>query len=65
MRVGEARAAEVRHRVRLAPDDVVEDPEVGVLEQRADAVDVVIAADHPDRAVVLEDAPRLARASRG
>ncbi len=39
--------------------DVVEDPELGVLKQRADAEDVVIAADHPDRAVVLQDAARL------
>src|SRR3954465_15949936 len=59
MGIGEARAAKVRHRVRLAPDDVVEDPEVGVLEQRSNAVDVVISTDHPDGAVVLEDAPRL------
>ena len=60
MGVGEAGAAEVGHRVRLAPHDVVQDPEAGVLEQRADAEDVVVAADHPDRAVVLEDSPRLA-----
>ena len=65
MGVGEAGAAEVRHRVGLAPDDVVEDPEVRVLQQRADAEDVVIAADHPDRAVVLEDAARLGQPVAG
>ena len=65
MRVGEAGAAEIGHRVGLAPDDVVQDPEVGVLQQRADAVDVVIAADHPDRAVVLQDAARLGQPFAG
>src|SRR5438309_2886495 len=59
MGVGEAGPAEVRHRVRLAPDNIVQNPEVGVLEQRSDAVDVVIAADYPDRAVVLQDPARL------
>jgi hypothetical protein len=54
--VGEAGALEVGHRVGLAPDDVVEDPEAQVLHGHADAEDVVIAADHPDRAVVLQDA---------
>jgi len=61
VRVGEARTAEVGHRVRLAPHDVVEDPIAGVLQQRADAEDVVIAADHPDRAVILQDSPCLAQ----
>jgi hypothetical protein len=56
VRVGEALAAEVRHRVGLAPDDVVQDPEAQVLQRRADAEDVVIAADHPQRAVGLQHA---------
>ena len=59
MGVGEARAAKVRHRVGLAPHHVVENPEFRILQQRADAEDVVIAADHPDGAVVLQHAPRL------
>ena len=54
MGVLEAAAAEIRHRVGLAPDDVVEDPEAEVLEDRADAEDVVIGADHPERAVRLQ-----------
>ena len=49
VRVGEAAAAEIRHRVGLAPDDVVENPEAEVLHDRADAKDVVVGADHPDR----------------
>jgi uncharacterized membrane-anchored protein len=56
VRVGEAAAAEVRHRVGLAPDHVVEDPEAEILQRRADAEDVVIGADHPDRAVGLQHA---------
>jgi hypothetical protein len=58
VRVGEAPAAEVRHRVGLAPDDVVQHPEADVLQLGADAEDVVVRADDPDRAVVLEDAAR-------
>ena len=50
MRVGEARALEVRHGVGLAPDHVVQDPEAQVLQRRADAEDVVVAADHPEGA---------------
>ena len=59
MRVGETGSAEIGHRVGLAPHDVVQDPEVRVLQQGADAIDVVIAANDPDGAVVLEDAPGL------
>src|SRR3546814_5289515 len=58
MRGGEARALEIGHRMGLAPDDVVQDPESLVLQLRADAKDVVIAADHPQRSIVLQDAAR-------
>ena len=53
MRVGEAAAAEIRHRIGFAPDDVVEDPEAEILQQRADTVDVVIGTDHPERGIRL------------
>ena len=53
MRVGEAPAAKIRHRVGLAPDDVVENPEAEILQDRADAEDVVIGADDDDRRVAL------------
>jgi hypothetical protein len=49
MRVGEAPAAKIRHGIGLAPDHVVEHPEAEILQGRADAEDVVIAADHPER----------------
>src|SRR5438874_12717252 len=60
MRVGEAPAVEIRHRVGLAPDDVVEDPEAEILQDRADAEDVVIAADDPKRPVRLQKPPAFA-----
>ena len=59
VRIGEARALEIRHRIGLAPDDVIEDPEAGILEDAADAENIVIAADHPDGAIRLEHAARL------
>ena len=65
VRVGEAPAAEVRHRVGLAPDDVVEDPEVEVLQRRADPEDVVVGADDPERRVLLHHAAARPRARRG
>ena len=56
MRIGEARALEVRHWVRLEPNNVVEQPEAEILKRRAEPEDVVIGADHPDRAVRLQHA---------
>ena len=56
--VGEAPAAKVRHRVGLAPDDVVEDPEAEILQDRADAENVVIGADDEDRRLRLHGAAR-------
>ena len=57
MGVGEAPAAEVRHRVGLAPDDVVENPEAQILQNRPDAKDVVVRADDHDGAVRLHRPP--------
>ena len=53
MRVGEAGAFEIRHRVGLAPDDIVEDPITSILHSRADAEDIVVAANDPKRAIWL------------
>ena len=58
MRVGKAPAAEIRHRVGLAPHHVVEDPEPLILQRRADAEDIVITADDPERPRRLQQAPR-------
>ena len=56
MRVGETLAAEVRHRVHFAPDDVVLNPEAEILQRCAKAEDIVIGADDPQRAIRLQDA---------
>ena len=65
MRVGEAPAAEIRHRVGLAPDHVVEDPESQLLQDRADAEDVVVGADHPERAVLAQQPAALGQPFAG
>src|SRR5215813_1860978 len=49
VRVGEAAAAKIRHRIRFPPNHVIEDPEAEVLQDRADAENVVIGADDPER----------------
>ena len=58
MRVGQPLAAEIRHRVRFAPDHVIQHPEAGILHRRPNAEDVVIAADHPDRAMRFQQSAR-------
>ena len=56
--IGEPPAAEIRHRIGLAPDDVVENPEAEILQDRADAENIVIGADDEDRRLRLHRAPR-------
>ncbi len=56
MGVLEPAALEIGHGVGLAPDDIVEDPEIEVLERGADAEDIVIGTDDPDGAVRLQHA---------
>src|SRR5690606_12350470 len=63
MRVGKPLATEVRHRIGLAPDNVVLDPEPKILERSAEPEDVVIGADHPDRAIALQNAAALGQPS--
>ena len=64
MRVGETAAAEIRHRIGLAPDNIVQDPEIKILENAAKTIDIVIAADHPQRPVRLQDAARFGKPGR-
>ena len=56
MRVGEAPAAEVGHRIGLDPNDVVQDPKAEILQDLPDPVDVVVRADDPQRSVGFEQA---------
>src|SRR5512144_602687 len=65
VRVGEAPAAKVRYRVSLAPDDVVENPVAQVLEDGAHPEDVVVAADHPQRPVRLQQSARSSEPGPG
>jgi len=57
VRIGETPPAKIRHGVRLAPHHVVEDPEAQILQDRADAEDVVVRPDHPERGRALHHAP--------
>ena len=58
MSIGKAFAAKVRHRVGLAPDHIVENPEALVLKGGPNAENVVVAADHPDRTIRLKQTAR-------
>ena len=50
MGIGKAPAAEIRHRIGLAPHHIVQDPVAQILQAGADAEDIVIGADNPERA---------------
>jgi hypothetical protein len=65
MRVGEAFAAKIRHWVGLAPDHIIEDPKAQVLQNRADAKNIVIAANDPQTALGFEDAFGFAQPGTG
>ena len=56
MGVGETPSAEIRHRIGFPPDPVVQNPVAQVLQDGADAEDIVIGADHPQRPVGLQGA---------
>ena len=58
-------AAEVRHRVGLAPDDVVQDPVTEILQRAADPENIVVGADHPQCGVRLHHAARGFEPSTG
>jgi hypothetical protein len=53
--IGEAHTAKVGHGIIFDPRHIVEDPVVEVLQDLADAVDVVIRADDPQCAGVFQD----------
>src|SRR5690606_31901726 len=60
VRIGEPLTAEIRHRVRLTPDDVVLDPEPQVLQGHAEAEDIVVRANDPNGAIALQHSATLA-----
>ena len=59
MGICETAATEIRHRVGLAPHNIVQHPEIEILNDPAETVDIVIAANHPERTVRLQDAARF------
>lgn len=56
MGIGEAHAAKIGRGVGLDPHHLVEQPEAQVLQDGPHAVNVVVAADDPQRAVLFEHA---------
>ena len=65
MRIGEARAAKIWHRIGFAPDNIVQNPITKILQRRANAENIMIRADNPKRAGRLQHALRLAQPSAG
>lgn len=57
MRVGKTHSTKVRHWVALDPDHIVENPESQILHQLAEAKDVMIGANNPQRAAILQHPP--------
>ena len=56
MRVGKAFATEVGHGIVFTPHDIVQNPKTKILQNRADAEDVVIAADDPEATIGFQHA---------
>jgi hypothetical protein len=57
MRIGKAHPAEIGHGVVLDPDDIVQDPEIQILQDGPHPVNIVVRADDPDGAGILEHPP--------
>ena len=51
VRIREAAAAEIRHRIGFAPDNIVQEPEAEILHDRANAENIMVGADHPERRI--------------
>ena len=59
MRIGEARPAKIRHGISLAPNHVVQHPKSHILDQGTQPIDIVITANDPDGAAILENTAAL------
>ena len=60
-RVRESHAAEIGHRIRLAPNHIVQNPVAQILHQPPNAENVVIRADDPNRPVRAQHAAAFAQ----
>ena len=59
MRVGEPPSTKIWHRVCFAPDHIIQNPEIKILQNLADTENIVIAANNPYRTIRLENTSRL------
>ena len=58
MGVGEAPAAKIRHWIGFAPDNIVQDPKLLILQDRTGPKNIVVGADHENRRVPLHGSAR-------
>ena len=58
MGVCQTLAAEIRHRIGFAPNNIIQHPITLVLQLGPHAEDIVIRANHPNRAIRLKDTAR-------
>ena len=63
--VGKSSATKVRHGVGFSPYHVIQKPEAKILQRCADAVDIVIGANHPERSRILKHPARLGEPGAG
>ena len=54
MGIGEASATKIRHGVGFAPDHIIEQPVVKILQSCANAENIVIRTDHPQGTVFFQ-----------
>ena len=54
MRIAKASPSKIRHRVGFTPNNIVKDPKTQILKDVAEAENIVIATDHPDRSIIFE-----------
>lgn len=65
VRVGKSRTLKIGHWVGFSPNDVVQNPISSVLHRRANAENIMVTANHPQRAVRLQNTPRLGQPFTG
>ena len=65
MGIGEAGATKIRHRIGFAPNNIVQNPIAEILQGRADAENIMIRADNPQRAGRLQHPLGLAQPRAG
>ena len=54
--IGKTNTAEIGHGIRLYEYNIVQNPEAQILQNRSEAIDIVLCADHPECAGIFQDA---------